>query len=593
MAIPRANRRAVGRLVAVLATLAVGLATFALPQPVDEQPGTSYAGRSLFLGVIFAAAGFGLAISGLVTSQARRMTRASDLAVLSGFLWFAPALVGWYHGPSAVRSLAMAVAPFAIPVMFHVVHAFPADSGARRAESVLLLVFYVEATCVAVVSALVRDPFFDPRCWANCTDNVFLVHSMPRLADALQRTDQWFVGFAATAFVATFGWRIFAAPGPAFGPAFRTVIRVAGPGLLLAVVVASHAVALLTEPIENPADHLFVTIFLASCVAVILLAAGLISVDLRTRMQRRAVARIGSSLGQAPVQGSLQAALRKALGDPDLELAYRLPQSEGYVDAQGRPMAEPVATPGRAVTALARGGSQVALVSHKAILSELAREIGPAVRLGLENERLGAAVLSRIEDLRASRGRIVAAGDAERRRIERDLHDGVQQRLLALSYELRLARGQAIAGGDGVTAELLSRAVDETQQTLGELRELAHGIYPAILADAGLGPALETLADESAVPVEILADLGSARFSTPIEIAAYVVVTEAIHDSIGRGARYAAVSTVSTDGQLVVTVTDDGADRGSSMVHLADRVGAVGGNLTLEPTSLRAELPCE
>ena len=256
-------------------------------------------------------------------------------------------------------------------------------------------------------------------------------------------------------------------------------------------------------------------------------------------------------------------------------------------------MTEPVATPGRAVTALARGGHQFALVSHKAVVSDLGREIGPAVRLGLENERLEAAVLARIEDLRASRGRIVEAGDAECRRIERDLHDGVQQRLLALSYDLRLARARAMTEGHSDTAQLLSTAVDETQQTLDELRDLAHGIYPAILAEAGLGPALETLADEAALPVEIVADLGSARFSSPIESAAYVVVAEAIADSIERGAQYVAVRTALKDGRLVVTVEDDGAGRGSSMVHLADRVGAVGGNLVLEPTSLTAELPCE
>jgi signal transduction histidine kinase len=577
----------VSRIVAALAILAVGLATLALPQPVGG-PGSSYAGQSLLAGVAFVAAGCGLTIAGLVISPTPRLERVGDLAMLSGFLWFAPAWVGWDGGPPAVRSLGMVAAPFAVPVMFHVVHAFPGGSGVRRGESAVMHAFYVEATFVALVSALVRDPFFDPRCWANCTDNVFLVHSMPGLADTLQQADQWFVACAAAAFTAAFGWRIFAASGPAF----RTVVQVAGPGLLLAVVVAAHAVALLTKPMEDVSDDVFLTIFFASCLAVTLLASGLVSVELRTRVQRRAVARIGSSLGRTPVQGSLQAALREALRDPDLELAYRLPESEGYVDAHGRRVTEPVATSGRAVTALARGGHQVAVVSHKAMVSELGREIGPAVRLGLENERLEAAVLARIEDLRASRGRIVEAGDAECRRIERDLHDGVQQRLLALSYDLRLARAQAMTDGNIDTADLLSTAVDETQQTLGELRDLAHGIYPAILAEAGLGPALETLADEAALPVEIVAHLGSARFSSPIESAAYVVVAEAIDDSIERGAHYAAVRTVLRDGRLVVTVEDDGVGRGSSMVHLADRVGAVGGNLVLEPTSLRAELPC-
>jgi signal transduction histidine kinase len=261
------------------------------------------------------------------------------------------------------------------------------------------------------------------------------------------------------------------------------------------------------------------------------------------------------------------------------------------VDATGRPVAEPVAAPGRAVTALVRDGRRIAVVSHTAALPELERELGAAVRLALENERLQAEALAQLDQLRASRVRIVETGDAEGRRLERDLHDGAQQRLLALSYDLRLARAQAQADGDAPTGTLLTEATDQARAALGELRELAHGIYPAILAEAGLGPALASLADAAPLPVEILAE-AEGRYPAAVETAAYLLVAEALEDATSRDASHATVSVVRTGERLVVTVEDDGSDRTAELVQLADRVGALDGRLAVEPTRLRAELPC-
>src|SRR6266511_3429319 len=287
------------------------------------------------------------------------------------------------------------------------------------------------------------------------------------------------------------------------------------------------------------------------------------------RVQRRAVARIATSLGQAPPPGSLQAALARAVGDPELKIAYWLPDSQCHVDANGQPIAEP----------------------HTAALPDLEREIGAAVRLALENERLQAEALAQLDQLQASRVRIVETGDAERRRLERDLHDGAQQRLLALSYDIRLARTNAQADGDRPTMSLLTEATGQAQAALGELRELAHGIYPAILAEAGLAAALATLADAAPLPVEILAG-ADGRYPAAVETAAYLLVAEALDDAAGRGASHAAVSVVQDGGGLVVMVDDDGSDRTAAMVQLADRVGALDGRLAIEPTRLRAELPC-
>ena len=581
------SRERVGRLIVGVIALAAGLGTLALHYGDSPPRVTAYAEGSVLAETLFVAAGLGLALAGLVTSFTRPGWRIGDLALVTAFLWFAPAWVGWDLGPPLVRSLAMVAAVLVFPALAHLVLAFPSESVRPRAARVLVGAGYTEAGLAALGLALFWDPFLDPGCWANCTENVFLVRSVPRLAHAIQVADRWFVAAAATAVVAMCVWRIVRNSGPAR----RVLVPVAGPGMLFAAAIAAHSMAVQRVPVEDPSDPVFLAIFLVGCLATILLAAGLLWGVLRTRTQRRSVARIVASLGEAPAPGSLESALARAVGDPELRIAYWLPDPGRYVDANGRPVAEPVAVPGRALTSLVRGGRRLAVVSHTAALPEFEREIGAAVRLGLENERLEAELLSRLDELRASRARIVETADAERRRLERDLHDGAQQRLLALSYEIRLARSGAETDGDAATATMLAGAVDEAQAALGELRELAHGIYPAILAEAGLAPALATLADQAPLPVEIRR-AAEGRFMPPVEAAAYLVVAEALEDAAGRSAGYAAVSAVAEDGRLVVTVEDDGRERTSSMVQVADRVGAVGGTLTVEPTRVRAEIPC-
>jgi len=248
----------------------------------------------------------------------------------------------------------------------------------------------------------------------------------------------------------------------------------------------AHAIVLYRMPLEDPAGPAFLVIFEIESVAVILLAAGLVWTAVRVTAHRRAVARLVTSLGQAPTPGSLEQALARALGDPDLRIAYWLSDSERYVDAQGQPRAEPVATPGRMVTALVEGDRRIAVVSHAAALPELERELGAAVRLGLENERLQAEVLAQLGELRASRARIVETGDAERRRLERDLHDGAQQRLLALSYDIQLAQAAAEADADEQAGPLLEHAVTEVRAGLADLRDLT-GLRPSPTSRARLG----------------------------------------------------------------------------------------------------------
>jgi signal transduction histidine kinase len=286
--------------------------------------------------------------------------------------------------------------------------------------------------------------------------------------------------------------------------------------------------------------------------------------------------------------------LAEALGDPTLTLAYWLPERGEYVDGEGRPVQLPEGDSSRSYTPVERHGERIAAVVHDASLAEepeLVHAAGAAASLALENERLDAELHAKLEELRASRARIVTSGDEARRRIERDLHDGAQQRLLALSYDLRLARAQAQADGDTPTGSLLTEATAETQAVLSELRTLAHGIYPAILSEAGLGPAVATLAETAAVPVEILA-LPERRYAPWVETAAYLLVAEGLDDAAHRDASQVTVDLVPEGEWLMITVEDDGTNRTSTFLEIADRTGALGGRLSIEPTRLRAELPC-
>jgi signal transduction histidine kinase len=213
---------------------------------------------------------------------------------------------------------------------------------------------------------------------------------------------------------------------------------------------------------------------------------------------------------------------------------------------------------------------------------------------------LDAELRARLEELRASRARIVEAGDAERRRLERDLHDGAQSRLVALALLLRSARTRAAASADGELAALLERAQDELQTSLAELRELARGIHPAVLTERGLEPALQALASRAPVPVTL--DAGEQRLPGPVESAAYFVVSEALANVAKYAqATHASVTVRQRNGRVSVEVADDGvggadATRGSGLRGLEDRLAALDGTLSIDSppgrgTRLRAEIP--
>jgi signal transduction histidine kinase len=333
-------------------------------------------------------------------------------------------------------------------------------------------------------------------------------------------------------------------------------------------------------------------------------AVGFLVGLLRARLARSAVAELVVELGEPGAPGELRDALARALRDPSLALAYWLPDGDRFVDADGRSFELPAASESRAVSLAERDGRTIAALVHDPVLREepeLVQSVCAAAALALDNERLQAELRARLEELRASRARIVEAADEERRRIERNLHDGTQQRLVSISMALGLAEAK-LRSDPAAAGAVVGEARQGLSAALEELRELSHGIHPAILTERGLVVALDELALRAAIPLE-LAIADSDGLPEHVEAAAYYVVSEALANV----AKYAhatggLVRVQPGDGKVVVEVVDDGiggadASRGSGLRGLTDRVEALGGRLWLssppgQGTIVKAEIPC-
>ena len=214
------RRGNLARLAAGPVALAVGLGALAVAQGPGRS--TTYAGRSSMIAALTVAAGLALVGAGLVTAFDRRTTRIGDLAVLAGLVWFAPVWVGWDNGPSLMRSLAMLAAGFTFPLLLHLVVAYPSGRLRGAVARALVSVVYLEAALATLGRALFRDPFFDPDCWANCTDNLFLVRSLPGLARGIEVVDRWFTVAAAAALVMVLGGGCCGTPGRVAAPCCRS-----------------------------------------------------------------------------------------------------------------------------------------------------------------------------------------------------------------------------------------------------------------------------------------------------------------------------------------------------------------------------------
>jgi signal transduction histidine kinase len=332
------------------------------------------------------------------------------------------------------------------------------------------------------------------------------------------------------------------------------------------------------------------------------------AVDRRFRRARyAALGRVDAFLedlrGGRVVPERLEDLMREVLNRPDLELRYVLPDATTYIDAHGAEMSQDDG--GRLQTRVERAGVLLAVVTHVEDLDSidaapdqlLMKEVLGRAGLAIEIARLQAEVRHQLAEVTASRARIIAAGYAERRRLERDLHDGAQQRLVSIGLALRHAQHQL---GSSPVSDTIENAVDQISVAITDLRELANGVRPALL-DQGLSVALHDLASRTSLPVSLRAT--AERFSAEVEATAYFVACEAVTNAVKHSAaKRIVVNAERQDGHLVVTIGDDGVggahtSAGSGLRGLCDRVAAHGGRISLDSpdgrgTTLIAELPC-
>ena len=527
-------------------------------------------------------AGLGLLVgwsfvgTGLFAWWRRPGNRTGMLMTAAGFAWFATGVSA--ANDEIVHTIGLAVDGLFPAVVGHLLMAFPTGRLETRAQRAVIGGVYLTVTVLQVPGLLFED---DPR-------SLLVVEPEQGLSDALDGL-QFLIGLALILVSAGMLARRWRGAPAARRRVLAPVLWTGGAAFFVYFLAAGVDAAGTPVPVL---EHL--TLALVATVPF-----GFLTGLLRSRLaEGAAVGELVRRLGQTPDPDALRAALAESLGDPSLTLAYWLPESERFVDAEGRP----VTLHERSWTEVELNGRRIGAIAHDPALADepqLVRTAGAAAALALENQRLSAELRARIEELRTSRARLVEAGDAARRRLERNLHDGAQSRLVALALKLRMARGRA--EGQPELAALLDESSEELQAGLDELRELARGIHPAVLSDRGLAPALEMLASRAPVPVDVAAD-GGDDLPAPVATAIYFVVAEALTNVAKYAqARHAAVTVERAPGRVVAEVADDGvggADfaKGSGLRGLSDRVAALDGRLVLDSspeggTRLRAEFP--
>jgi signal transduction histidine kinase len=577
-------RRALG--LVALEALAVGLGALAIALSSNHSaPGTAEAVVFLFVGWSFVGVG-------LFAWWRRPDSRFGLLMAAVGFAWFLGALVSadnpWLF------TLGVLLVNLHAAVFGHMLLAYPdgrIDSpGVRR----LVAAAYALAILGSLPTLLFRTPAdFD----CTCPQSPLFVARDDLAFGVFDRLTS-LLAIVLVAWVVTILVGRFRAALPSRRREMAPVLF-SGIALLALLAASLGSMAVGAPNVLQVSMDSLALLFLAATPYAFLLGI------VRSRVNRAgAVSELLRRMGDGGRAGTLREQLADALGDASLEVVYRLDDGSRWVDAHGRSVELPAEDdPERSATEIRRDGRCVGAFLHARDLCDdpgLLASVAGAAGLALENERLQAQLCARVEELHASRARLVEAGTAERRRLERNLHDGAQQRLVALSLTLRLAQGRLHK--DTAAAErLLGAAQEELAHALEELRELARGIHPAVLSDRGLAAALEALAGRSPVPVHVTS-LPPGRLPPPVEAAAYFVVAEALTNVAKYAdASEARVHVSRSNGHAVVEVADDGvggADpgRGSGLRGLADRVSALDGRLAVESppgagTVLRAVIP--
>jgi signal transduction histidine kinase len=570
------------------AGIGLGLAVLGLILTSDTvDPPGAWAAGSLVVGWSFIGVG-------LFAWGRRPDNRVGVLMAATGFVWLVAA--SGFSDLPLVFTLGNMFGTLFFAVAIHLLLAFPSGRLQTRAERRIVAAAYVVTSiCVVPVWLFANPKSLD---CSKCPDNVLLVDDNETLVTTLGTI----LNLAGAALVAAMlvvlvrRWRRATPSQRRFlVPVYSAGVAVA---ILLIVLVVLQAGGLDDSATE--------AIWIAAMVPLSLVPYLFLGTLIRARMiQGGAVGELMARLSETPRRGELRNALARALGDPSIELVYWLPDDERFVDAAGHAVELPGPGSGRAYTKVEQDGECVAAIVHDALLVEEQRDhvnaVGAAASLALENERLDAELCAKVEELRASRERMLRIGLEERRRLERDLHDGAQQRLVSMALDLRLARAR-LRDDPGGAERLLDGVGEALEAALGELRELARGIHPAVLSTRGLDTALETLARRAPVPVE-LRELPEERLPEAVELAAYFVVAEALTNVAKySAASHATVNVQRDNGRLVVEVADDGVggadpENGTGLRGLADRLSAIDGRLEIdsEPglgTKVTARIPC-
>jgi len=534
-------------------------------------------------------AGVSFICAGLLASARRPERWTGSLMIAAGFALFAQTLIDADHSFPFTVGLASLGIPAAI--LMHLVLVFPDGHLHSGWERLVVGVAYFNAIVVQGVMLMFMGVGHVGGC--PCPENLLFVRDAMTTHMRLMSVERY-LGLAVAAAVLVdlaARWRV---ASPLLRRALAPIVVVGGlaVGLLAATLLASSLPYTGAPYRLQSAQHL---------VFGIVPIAYLIG-QWRARIGRGGASDLIVELGRGLELGQLRDAIAHALRDPSLELGFWLRDPDEYVDVDGRSISV-AATPGRAVTVLERHGRKVAALVHDPALTEspaLLDAVSSAAGLALENERLLAESRARLDEVRDSRARLVEASVAERRRLERNLHDGAQQRLVTLSLHLRMA--QETVRDDPAAAEtMLERVGEDLMQALDELRELARGLHPAVLADRGLAPALQALANRSPFPVAI-AGVPDVRLPEPVEAALYYVAAESLTNAAKHaGATSGRVELSTTPTAVIVEIRDDGRGGaaltgGTGLRGLGDRVEALGGELQVRSpagggTVIRAELP--
>jgi signal transduction histidine kinase len=578
-------RRALWALAA--AGFAFGLAVLALILTSESaDPPGAWGAAALVVGWSFIGVG-------LFAWGRRPDNRVGMLMVATGFAWLVAA--SGFSDLPLVFTLGNLLGSVFFAVAIHLLLAFPSGRLQSRAERWIVGAAYVLTTVCAVPLWL----FADPRSLDcdDCPENVILISDNEALVSVAVAVLNLF-GAALVAGVLVLLIRRWRRATPSQR---RFLVPVYSASVAVTILLIVTVLLQTGVPGSTASDAAWI----ASMVPFALVPYLFLGTLVRARMiQSGAVSELIARLNETPQRGELCDALARALGDPSLQLAYWLPQGRRFVDAAGHRVEVPDPGAGRAVTPVERDGHLVAALVHDPVLEEQHDHVDAvcsAASLALENERLDAELRARVEELRASRERMLRIGLEERRRLERDLHDGAQQRLVSTALNMRLARSR-LRDEPEVAEQLLEGAGDELDAALEELRELARGIHPALLSDRGLDTALEALARRTPLPVELRF---TPREDVPeaVELAAYFVVSEALTNVVKYAeASHATVDVAQENGRLLVRVADDGVggadpEQGTGLRGLVDRLAVLEGHLEIdsEPgrgTTITARIPC-